>query len=121
MTCRICKHPAEDKPYCLAHLDHLPYVIKLKSDLSNLSAERALSQQRKTSRHVTRDSLVIHDILSYLYYTTEPPLRAALAKYFDFQPNELRVYLNSMVRFGFIKEVDEAVRLTDEGLACLYA
>lgn len=121
MVCIICQHPAEDKPYCLAHLDRLPYVTKLKSDLSNLSAERLLSQQRKTSRHVTKDSLVIHDILSYLYHATEPPLRAALAKHLDFQPNELRVYLNAMIRFGFIKEVDETVRLTDEGLACLYA
>lgn len=67
--CKIRDCPndtSEKKPYCLEHLDRLPYVMRLEAELKAKEKEIAKAGTKNGWRHVKSNGLVCQEIVELL-------------------------------------------------------
>jgi hypothetical protein len=125
-VCRVqgCGHvTTERKPYCIEHLDRLPYVRELQAQLCSRDAEEEAAASRKGWRAVDPGGSRAREIIDQLAVKgAQTPKRLAITV--ELQPTSLENYLGALERAGFIKTLTlgsrrgtprRVVTLTDEG------
>ena len=125
-VCRVqgCGHvTTERKPYCIDHLDRLPYVRELQAQLSSRDAEEVAAASRKGWRAVDPDGSRAREIIDQLAVKgAQTPKRLAITV--ELRPNSLENYLSALERAGLVKTLTlgsrrgtprRVVTLTDEG------
>ena len=125
-VCRVqgCGHvTTERKPYCIDHLDRLPYVRELQAQLSSRDAEEVAATSRKGWRAVDPTGSRAREIIDQLAVKgAQTPKRLAITV--ELRPNSLENYLGALERAGLVKTLTlgsrrgtprKVVTLTDEG------
>ena len=125
-VCRVqgCGHvTTERKPYCIDHLDRLPYVRELQAQLSSRDAEEVAAASRKGWRAVDPDGSRAREIIDQLAVKgAQTPKRLAITV--ELRPGSLENYLGALEKAGYIKTLTlgsrrgtprRVVTITDEG------
>jgi predicted ArsR family transcriptional regulator len=113
----------ERKPYCIEHLDRLPYVRELQAQLFSRDAEEEAAATRKGWRAVDPAGSRAREIIDQLAVKgAQTPKRLAITV--ELRPTSLENYLGALERAGFVKTLTlgsrrgtprRVVTLTDEG------
>jgi len=124
-VCRAqgCGHvTTERKPYCIDHLDQLPYVRELQAQLSNRDAEEQAATSRIGWRAVDPTGSRAREIIDQLAVKgAQTPRRLAITV--ELRPTSLENYLGALERAGLITTLTlgsrrgtprRVVTLTDE-------
>jgi len=125
-VCRVqgCGHvTTERKPYCIDHLDQLPYVRELQAHLASREAEESAAASRKGWRAVDPSGSRAREIIDQLAVKgAQTPKRLAITV--ELRPISLENYLGALERAGLVKTLTlgsrrgtprRVVTLTDEG------
>jgi hypothetical protein len=119
-----CNRPTtERKPYCIDHLDRLPYVKELQDALGRRDDEEMAAVGRKGWRAVNPDGSRAREIIDQLAVKgAQTPKRLAITV--EIRPNSLENYLSALERAGLVKTLTlgsrrgtprRVVTLTEEG------
>lgn len=124
--CRVqgCGHSTtERKPYCIDHLDRLPYVQELREALVHRDSEEAAAASRKGWRAVDPTGSRAREIIDQLAVKgAQTPKRLAITV--EIRPTSLENYLSALERAGLVKTLTlgsrrgtprKVVTLTDDG------
>ena len=125
-VCRVqgCGHvTTERKPYCIEHIDRLPYVQELQAELAHRDAEEVAAASRRGWRAVNTDGSRAREIIDQLAVKgAQTPKRLAITV--EIRPNSLENYLGALERAGLVKTLTlgsrrgtprKVVTLTNEG------
>lgn len=97
------KPTTERKPYCMAHLDHLPYVRELQAHLAGLEGEAIVAAQ--SARKIDIDGLRARDIIEVLAHhgaMSPKRLRIVLSDP-SLSDSAVHGYLVALERAGLLK------------------
>jgi len=119
-----CGHPTtERKPYCIIHLDRLPYVKDLQAQLAEREAEEVAAGARKGWKAVDPTGSRAKEIVDQLAVKgAQTPKRLAITV--EMRPSSLESYLAALERAGLVKTLTlgsrrgtprRVVTLTEEG------
>lgn len=119
-----CGRPTtERKPYCIEHLDRLPYVQDLQAELQMREAEELAAAGRKGWRAVEIDGSRAREIIDQLAVRgAQTPKRLAITV--EIKPSSLENYLAALERAGLVHTLTlgsrrgtprKVVTLTDDG------
>lgn len=119
-----CGRPTtERKPYCIEHIDRLPYVQELQAQLAHRDAEEVAASSRRGWRAVDTDGSRAREIIDQLAVRgAQTPKRLAITV--EIRPNSLENYLGALERAGLVKTLTlgsrrgtprRVVTLTNEG------
>ena len=124
--CRVqgCGHPTtERKPYCIEHLDRLPYVKELQEQLARRDAEETAATGRKGWKSVDPVGSRAREIIDQLAVKgAQTPKRLAITV--EIRPSSLEGYLGALERAGLVRTLTlgsrrgtprKVVILTEEG------
>ena len=125
--CRVpgCGHATtERKPYCIDHIDRLPYVKELQAELAHRDAEEmAAASSRRGWKAVELEGSRAREIVDQLAVKgAQTPKRLAITV--EIRPNSLENYLSALERAGLVKKLTlgsrrgtprRVVTLTTEG------
>jgi hypothetical protein len=98
-----CGHPTtERKPYCIDHIDRLPYVKELQAQLAHRDAEEVAATSRRGWRAVDPTGSRAREIIDQLAVKgAQTPKRLAITV--EIQPNSLESYLGALERAGLVR------------------
>ena len=102
--CRVrgCpKIPSERKPYCLEHLDQLPYTQQLQANLQTQETE--LSRAPRNAKIIDLRGVIAQEILSEL--GKKPLTQAKLGQTMQINKPAIAAYVRRLKNAGIIKEV----------------
>lgn len=113
----------ERKPYCIEHLDRLPYVKELQAALLHRDEEEDAAASRKGWKAVDTEGSRAREIIDQLAVKgAQTPKRLAITV--EIRPTSLENYLGALERAGLVKTLTlgsrrgtprRVVTLTDTG------
>jgi hypothetical protein len=119
-----CGHvTTERKPYCIDHLDRLPYVRELQAALFSRDQEEQAAFNRKGWRAIDTDGSRAREIIDQLAVKgAQTPKRLAITV--EIRPGSLESYLGALEKAGLVKTLTlgsrrgtprRVVTLTEDG------
>ena len=98
-----CSHPTtERKPYCIDHLERLPYVRELQEQLAQRDAEEVAATAKKGWKAVDIVGSRAREIVDQLSVKgAQTPKRLAITV--EMRPSSLEAYLAALERAGLVK------------------
>ncbi len=113
----------ERKPYCIEHLESLPYVQDLQAQLLQREQEELAAAGKKAWRAVDPEGSRAREIIDQLAVRgAQTPKRLAITV--EIRPNSLENYLSALERAGLVRTLvlgsrrgtpRRVVTLTEEG------
>jgi hypothetical protein len=92
----------ERKPYCIEHIDRLPYVQELQAELAHRDAEEVAAASRRGWRAVDTEGSRAREIIDQLAVKgAQTPKRLAITV--EIRPGSLENYLGALERAGLVK------------------
>ena len=110
MLCQVCRsETTASKPFCIDHLDHLPYVQFLRAyvEVREFEAENA-------STGVNLNGLLAAEILELLNRRA-PMAVPAVAKTLDLSPDVVEHYMAKLVEAKYLELDGVVIHLTEAG------
>jgi len=100
--CQICHQPTNKKPYCIDHIENIPYVKDLMSKINDKDSELALVKKR--GMEVIQEGSIIVEEIADLLFQEKKPL-AKIAQEISIKEAIARIYLTYMEKHQLVKIV----------------
>ena len=107
-TCRVdgCDHATTGrKPYCLDHIDRLPYVASVESEIARREAEVKVAETRRGWRKLDASGAAAREIVHELA-VKGPQSPGRLAKTVEVVKGALEGYVSALESAGVVKRVE---------------